>query len=433
MFKQNQMTLIFAVLFSLLLAACVPVTAPAPAAEKAVTPAEKIEIEFSAYCGGPGCDYYHKMVDEFEAANPNVIVKRDLSLGHEEWINVFQTRVAADALPDLFIQDENEIPKLLEADKALPLDDYIKQYNIDLNWYPQRFLAFATREGKHYALPYYISPNIMIYRTDVFEQAGIEPPKTWDDLLNVCKVFQDKMGLKHPFAFDPNGAWWSGDWIFQAGGDMMNPERTAFTFDSPEVVEAIQFMWDLIYKHQCVHPDIMKMENGRWVLWQKGEVVFMQAGGWELGAVDQKYPETIGKWRMTALPCGKQCANVAGGSPLMIAKSCKHPDVAFKLLATMVTPEGAYKWMKITGGAPAGNLATYDLEETKRDFPQFLGLKEAVANASVLPVHPLFAKGYFEIFQGGLQGIFANPNADIPTELKRINDAANEMLRREAE
>jgi multiple sugar transport system substrate-binding protein len=50
----------------------------------------------------------------------------------------------------------------------------------------------ATYQGKVYAIPLDGDFHMVYYRTDLFQKAGLQPPKTWDEYLADAKQFQGK-------------------------------------------------------------------------------------------------------------------------------------------------------------------------------------------------------------------------------------------------
>jgi len=50
----------------------------------------------------------------------------------------------------------------------------------------------ATYNGKIYTIPLDGDFQMVYYRTDLLEQAGLKPPKTWDDYIAIAKAFQGK-------------------------------------------------------------------------------------------------------------------------------------------------------------------------------------------------------------------------------------------------
>ncbi|NOX60703.1 MAG: sugar ABC transporter substrate-binding protein [Chloroflexi bacterium] len=78
-----------------------------------------------------------------------------------------------------------------------PLDEYFTKYPqdyLELDDVYANFLDANRMDGTLYALPYYSFGPGMIYRTDLFEKYGVEPPKTMDELYQVLETL--KAGLE---------------------------------------------------------------------------------------------------------------------------------------------------------------------------------------------------------------------------------------------
>ncbi len=56
-----------------------------------------------------------------------------------------------------------------------------------LNTFDANILDSCKFDGECYAIPYYVSPFILYYNTELFAQAGIEVPTTYDDLMVACE------------------------------------------------------------------------------------------------------------------------------------------------------------------------------------------------------------------------------------------------------
>ena len=74
-----------------------------------------------------------------------------------------------------------------------PLDEYLD--DPELNWddfssAPPKQITIPGTDSIG-CLPLYSSVQLMYYRTDVFEKYGIEPPKNYDELIEVCKTIND--------------------------------------------------------------------------------------------------------------------------------------------------------------------------------------------------------------------------------------------------
>jgi multiple sugar transport system substrate-binding protein len=88
---------------------------------------------------------------------------------------------------DLVFVDEPWIPPLSEF--LLPLNERMKA--LDVQDYIPTTMASGAFQGKQFGLP--VDPNvqILVYRKDLFDQKGLKPPVTWDELLATAKALHD--------------------------------------------------------------------------------------------------------------------------------------------------------------------------------------------------------------------------------------------------
>ena len=92
--------------------------------------------------------------------------------------------------------DEPSIPALAEF--LLPLDERIK--SLDMSDFIPTTVEAGAYQGRQYALP--VDPNVqlLIYRKDLFEQKGLKPPTTWEELLQDAKALHDQAKQQYGFA-----------------------------------------------------------------------------------------------------------------------------------------------------------------------------------------------------------------------------------------
>jgi multiple sugar transport system substrate-binding protein len=88
---------------------------------------------------------------------------------------------------DVLFLDEPWIPPLSEF--LAPLDERLRGF--DMQDFVPTTVTSGAFQGKQYALP--VDPNVqlLVYRKDLFEQKGLKPPATWDELLATAKAFHD--------------------------------------------------------------------------------------------------------------------------------------------------------------------------------------------------------------------------------------------------
>jgi len=88
---------------------------------------------------------------------------------------------------DVMFMDEPWIAPLSEF--LLPLTERARGY--DMTDFVPTALASGAFQGVQYALP--VDPNmqLLVYRKDLFDQKGMKPPATWDEMLAAAKAFTD--------------------------------------------------------------------------------------------------------------------------------------------------------------------------------------------------------------------------------------------------
>ena len=149
-----------------------------------------------------------------------------------------------------------EVPFFVENGWLEPLGEYIaedEEFNADDILEP--IAAGLTVDDDLYALPFYGESSFLMYRTDVFEEAGLTMPEnpTWEQvaelaaqldgarpgMAGIClrglpgwgQVFAPLATVVNTFG----GTWWDEEWNSQV--------------TSPEFVEATQFYVDTVREH----------------------------------------------------------------------------------------------------------------------------------------------------------------------------------------
>ncbi len=102
-------------------------------------------------------------------------------------------------------------------------------------------------DGKWVAMPHFFTPLGMVYRKDLFKQAGIDTlPKTWDDMLKVgtkLKAMGKPLGLSLGHSYgDGVSTVFSLLWSF---GGSVTDENGKVNLDSPATKQAVEFMQQL--------------------------------------------------------------------------------------------------------------------------------------------------------------------------------------------
>lgn len=140
----------------------------------------------------PDGDVEQEILDSYQAENPGITFEM-VTCSSNDFMPKITAMVTAGDAPDLFTSFSQYIVALDEMGAIEPLDDLLGQAYADDVAEAVRGEVFYN--GKLYIAPWGSIPTGIVYRADIFEEAGLEPPKTFDEVAEVfSQVTVDKDG-----------------------------------------------------------------------------------------------------------------------------------------------------------------------------------------------------------------------------------------------
>ncbi|WP_010277460.1 extracellular solute-binding protein [Paenibacillus senegalensis] len=138
----------------------------------------------------------------------------NVQLPSGELQDTINLNVASGSMPDItFFSNRQEANKFGQQGVLANVLDYIDVMPNLKAWmdqYPEITMATLAADGGMYMLPNegFGETNriIWMYREDVFEEHGIETPKTYDDLIEVARELKQLYPDSYPFAFRSGNA-----------------------------------------------------------------------------------------------------------------------------------------------------------------------------------------------------------------------------------
>lgn len=162
--------------------------------------------------------------------------------------NKMTLAAAADQTPDVALGLASYMPFDLASRGALydmtQFEDFWQTSN--------RFVAgamvpYVYNEGV-YAIPETLDFGAVIYRTDIFENLGLQVPGTWDELRELLPELQRYgMNFYHNISSGVGYKWFyqTTPMLFQNGGQLYTADGTATAIDSPASVKGLKELGDL--------------------------------------------------------------------------------------------------------------------------------------------------------------------------------------------
>ncbi|MCL2163397.1 MAG: extracellular solute-binding protein [Oscillospiraceae bacterium] len=244
--------------------------APTTAATEPPPPAGPVTIKYPSFQVGvnSSAESFARIIAEFDSKyGDRVKIDVEEVPGDQAYIDKMMILLSANDLPDIiYTGGYNMLDMMLEKNAVVDLTPYL---DADPDWkssFDQRTLDFNSRGGRVYGLPDEADLIGYFYNTELFESAGVTPPKTWDEFVEVC----DKLlaaGIT-PVSMDTgDSAWLTNLWLSAILGttpagnaflDVVNPTDYSF----PEMVDSLALIQTMFLKYTTRDAVGGQYENG---------------------------------------------------------------------------------------------------------------------------------------------------------------------------
>lgn len=309
---------------------------------------------------------------EFEERNPDITID-NINIPNADYFIKLLSMTAAGKPPDMVLFDSTNLPLYVKRGLVLDLRPYIERDpDVSLNDYFPEAIARCSYQGGVYGLPTDTAVALPFYNLDLFDQAGIPYPSddwTWEDYLRIAKTLtRDLDGDGKIDIWGSGGIFWI-QYIYCAGGtlvdDPLDPQRC--TVDSPETMEAIQWLADLSLVHRVAPTTAQLASEDYDDLFMSGKVAMNVTGHWLV----PRYREIKSfRWDVAAVPTGKGGKAVLNfGSCYSIPAGTKYPEEAWRLLKYYSSEEVGRRLAEFGYFTPANKKVALSAEFLDNPLP----------------------------------------------------------------
>lgn len=184
---------------------------------------------------------YKPYVDSFKEKFPNV----DVEIVVQPWDSreeKLTTSISGGNAPDVVYMSPDFLPRFAEEGLFLEMTDL----RDDLGDFMQPSLDSFTYEDKLYGLPILVQAGACFANARILDEVGMEGPTTWDEMRSLGSAAKEAgyylteyLGAEtlnknfYPF-------------LYQAGASVLNEDGTAAALNSPEALEALEFLREMV-------------------------------------------------------------------------------------------------------------------------------------------------------------------------------------------
>lgn len=228
-----------------------------------------IEIEFWYGFTGYHRTLIEELINEFNEAQSDVLVRGVSQSSYRETAQALLAAIARRQPPAVVMLEDTQMHRVASLGGLADLNSLIDQTkNFDRQDFIPSFLEQGEIDGKLFALPLFGTTQVLYYRKDIFENAGIsvQALNTWESLAKAAeKLTKRKGGETLIYGWLPmQGRENMIDATINRGGRFLSEDGRRVTIDSPEWIET----WETF--RRWIHEDkIMKVHYGGegWAYW----------------------------------------------------------------------------------------------------------------------------------------------------------------------
>lgn len=298
---------------------------------------------------------------------------------------------------DIFVFDMPWVGQFAGSEYVEPLDDLLEETPDELVDYDDFFQVMrdgAEWEGEIVGLPFAPYNVVNMYNTNLLDQAGVEPPRTYDDLVEVSRAVTEEVDETHGVAMNNQSGSAVGqayfEYIYNMGGkpfESMHPDSDDYyadmtpQFTSEESLAVVELFEELLPYQP---PGKLNMAwNERFNAFATGQVATIST--WNYNVPEAADPETsavVDEFEVQA-PLRKdesvELNTPIGGWEMGINRFSKQKEMAWDFMLWFTSPQIGAQFAS-QGGFPA-RYSVLNNEDLMDQYPYYTVLQDIVDTA----------------------------------------------------
>lgn len=334
------------------------------------------------------------------------------------------------------------LPEFVRADWLEPLDDYLDDTTdwLDLDAIPSGAIEAMTVDDSLYALPHTIIGGMLFYRTDLFEEAGVEPPQSTDEILAAAEALE-AAGIDAN-AFVARGAPTFASlgtllgWAYGYGAILFDDDNRP-NADSPEMVQAMEDFVTLMRDHGPADAPSLTFTQAGEIFSSGNAAMMFDTSGFGTVFENPDQSQVAGQIGYTQ-PVGPDGSTLQWlyNEGLAINAFSDNKDAAWLFLQWRMSEETTMRELQELGRTDIPNLqvlesdeyAAYAEENDLTEFTAILGESWDNATAEHWPFYAEFAE-IGDTFAAGISSTIAG-SSDVTSALGSIQSELEQLMQR---
>jgi len=364
-------------------------------------PGDGVELQLWNFGGVPKMiEWVRTRVDSFNANHQGIRVIQS----QKSWNMIREllyTNLSAGTGPDVMNVHANYAAEFGGAGFYYPINTF-PDFEEVKSWFEPHMFESTRYGDNYYGLPCSAIAFTLICNKEMFDAAGIAPPRTWSEFRRAAKRLTrdidgdgttDQWGLVLLGGDRGGFSYRFAPFLYKAGMNILSDDLKRVEFDAPLGVRALQLFVDMYQVDHSITPGFLAYQHSEINdLFCSNKVAMSIEGPWFRSLVEQK---SAGKQFYTVpVPVPDHLLSQYETLPTLqdmvmyaISAHTKHPNDAWDLVKYFRTPEADLYWITEDLGAVATTLEALNSAEaaSKEDLAIY---RHELTHARPWPPHP---------------------------------------------
>lgn len=355
--------------------------------------AEPTEIVFWTALSGNYNDVIQGICADFNASQDQWKVVAEYQGNYYDIAAKLQASLLDGSEPDIVQMECSRTPLFSDYGSFAELTDMLAAVGLDAKeYFYDGFLADCDWGEGLYALPFNRSTPMFYYNKTLFDENGLTPPTTWEELHETAKKLSidgERWGFEVPI-----DQWFFCCFVLESGGSLMNADKTQLTVNNEAGAASLHWMREMIEDGSMKAPpgsEYNGYEAARSDLAAGITTMIISSSG-DLGTLRKTCDFEVGT---AFLPGNPNYGVVTGGANVCVLAG--HDEKATgvaEFLKYLTSADVAGQWAVSTGYVPTSEAAaTSDVYQTYlNEVPAGTTALKQMEYAGNQPVIPQWAE-----------------------------------------
>ena len=176
----------------------------------------------------------------------------------------------------------SSIVSLMNEDLIRPLDDLVERFGGGLS--PSQMIKV---DGQIMAIAFMANAQHLFYRADILSEVGVEPPKTYEEVLAAANAIRSANLMENPFTFNSKAGWNLAEEFVNMylgyGGEFFEPGSAQPSINNAKGVATLNMLRSLT---EYASPDFLTLDStATTAQWESGEAALATLWGSQGAAI----------------------------------------------------------------------------------------------------------------------------------------------------